>query len=285
MKGAYDSRLADVRGMVLEPITPSIFMITRTFLVSVTLAILAVQPRPGIAGEPVVVELHQSMPLAKDGAVSVQNVNGFIRLTGWDKDEVRLDAVKRGRTQAEVDEVKVEISAETGRVKIVTQYPDRTLFGFRKNNRATVDYTLKVPRTARLQEVSNVNGSTEISGVRGPVKASNVNGPLFATQLANNAHLSNVNGKLQAQFEILEGSQVVALSTVNGAIELTMPAESSCKLSVHTLNGSIKGDRNPKRNFPIGSEFKETLGGGSASIEASSVNGGIRLVLGKAPVL
>ena len=39
-------------------------------------------------------EFHQSYPLADGGRVSLENINGAVHISGWDKNEVKVDAVK-----------------------------------------------------------------------------------------------------------------------------------------------------------------------------------------------
>jgi hypothetical protein len=227
------------------------------------------------------VEVHKTFPFAHTGTLKVQNVNGFIQISTWERNEVQMDAVKRGKTQGELDQIEIEIRAEEDRLEIATKYPERKLFGFRRSSSASVDYTLKIPKGAHLQEIANVNGKIELLGTPGPVVASTVNGGLEATGLASDAKLSSVNGAISASFQTLTGKQSIAVNTVNGALNLVLPSNASAKLNLETVNGSIRGDGNPKKNFPIGSELEEVLGSGEASLKANTVNGSIRLTIAR----
>ncbi len=53
-------------------------------------------------------EFHQSYPLTAGGRVSLSNLNGKVRVTAWDRNEVRVDAVGRGshRHQDRVSEAR-----------------------------------------------------------------------------------------------------------------------------------------------------------------------------------
>src|SRR5918999_1090114 len=70
-------------------------------------------------------EFHQSYPLSAGGRVSLSNINGAVRVTGWDRDEVRVDAVKRAATQELLREAEIKVEAGAGSVRIHTDYPDR----------------------------------------------------------------------------------------------------------------------------------------------------------------
>jgi DUF4097 and DUF4098 domain-containing protein YvlB len=226
-------------------------------------------------------EFHQTYQLASDGKVQVDNVNGKIHITGWDKDEVKVDAVKTAPSKSELEAVKIEVDSKPDSLRIHTKYPNSHWHWklWKKSNNANVDYEIKVPMKARLDEVENVNGSVEIEGVRGNVHASTVNGHLEAKGLASEAKLATVNGGVEAVFDKLDGS--VSLKTVNGHVELTLPSNVNADVSGSTVNGGIHSDPGltVKKNWPVGSELHGTLGKGGATVKTETVNGGIRVKL------
>src|SRR5450631_2894635 len=108
-------------------------------------------------------ELHKVYPLSAQGRIQIDNFNGPVHITGWDRDEVKVDAVKSAWTKERLDEARIEIRAEQNDLSIRTEYPshDHTFnFGSddEHNNPARVEYTITVPRQARLDEVKLVNG-------------------------------------------------------------------------------------------------------------------------------
>jgi DUF4097 and DUF4098 domain-containing protein YvlB len=223
-------------------------------------------------------ELHQTYPFSADGRISLDNVNGSVRITTWDRAEVKLDAVKRAKRKEDLETVKIEIEAKSDRLRVHTKLPEsKDRIGRRRDNSTSVDYTLKVPASARLDTVSSVNGAVDIEGVRGEVEASTVNGSLHARGLAARTELSSVNGGVKAAFGSLDGVPSVSLKTVNGGVELELPPGANADLSASTVNGGISGDVPVKKNWPIGREVKARLGGGGTKIQVSSVNGGVRV--------
>ena len=40
-------------------------------------------------------EFHRTVPLSANGRVSLDNVNGNVTITGWDRNDVQIDAVKK----------------------------------------------------------------------------------------------------------------------------------------------------------------------------------------------
>jgi hypothetical protein len=92
-------------------------------------------------------EFHQNYPLEKQGTVSLENVNGNVQIMTWDREEVKVDAVRSAKKQEQLDEVKIEVDSKPDRIGIKTKYPDSRKH---KNNYAGVAYTLTVPRQSNL---------------------------------------------------------------------------------------------------------------------------------------
>ena len=100
-----------------------------------------------------------------------------------------------------------------------------------------------------------------------------------ASGLAAETELSSVNGGVKAGFERWDGVKSVSLKTVNGGVDLELPAGADADLSASTLNGNISGDVAVQKNWPVGREVKTRLGKGGPKIEVSSVNGSLRFHL------
>jgi len=225
-------------------------------------------------------EFHHSYPLASGGRVELENINGAVHITGWDQNEVKVDAVKYASSKARLDEAEIEVDATSDTVSIRTKYHshDHTWNRDGWNNPATVEYTLMVPRSARLDEVELVNGSLDIHQVAGEVRASCVNGKLIAQDLQGRVRLETVNGRLEPQFDHL-GSSPIELSSVNGSVELTLPSDAKAELEASTVSGGIDNDFGLHiiNHHWVGHELKAELGGGGTRIKLSNVNGRIEI--------
>ena len=145
------------------------------------------------------------------------------------------------------------------------------------NPLANVDYTITVPRNAKLERVNPVNGSVEITGVKGPVHVDAVNGHVTVTGLAADADVSSVNGTVEARFDRIAGMSRV--HAVNGRIEITLPSDSSVRVRAHSLNGSIDNDFGlpESRGRFIGHDLDGKLGNGDASLDVNTVNGRVEI--------
>ena len=110
--------------------------------------------------------IHQTYSLTPDGRVELDNINGPVHISTWDRSEVKIDAVKYAGTKERLDEASIEIDSGKDYLSIRTKYPDhdQTFNWGSRNNPAGVEYTLTVPRSARLDEIKLINGSLDITG-------------------------------------------------------------------------------------------------------------------------
>jgi DUF4097 and DUF4098 domain-containing protein YvlB len=224
-------------------------------------------------------EFHQTYALTADGRVELDNINGAVHISSWDRNEVKVDAVKYADTKERLDEAKIEVDAGKESISIRTKYPnhDNTWNWGSHNNPAGVEYTLTVPRNARLDEIKLINGSLDIAGVGGEVRASCINGGLDAQDLVGRAELSTVNGRLVAKFGHVE-RQSIELNSVNGSVDLTIPSDSNAEVEASTVSGGLDNDFGLHVNHHfVGHDLRGELGSGGAHIKLSNVNGRVEI--------
>jgi len=225
-------------------------------------------------------EFHQTYAITSDGRIELDNINGSVHISSWDRNEVKVDAVKYADTKERLDEAKIEIDSGKDYLSIRTKYPDHNNnwnWGSH-NNPASVEYTLTVPRTASLDEIKLINGALDLTGITGEVRASCINGRLEAHDLSGRAKLSTINGRLDARFAQISG-QDVDLNSVNGSLELTIPSDSNAEVDASTVSGGISNDFGLRVNDHrfVGHDLRGELGKGGSHIHLSDVNGRIEI--------
>lgn len=229
-------------------------------------------------------DFQQTYPLSPNGRLSLENLNGGVHITAWDRDEVQVNAVKRAYRRERLDEAKIEVNATADTLRIKTTYPDwnQTYTDEQKgrnNNPAVVDYTISVPRTARLESIDLVNGSLELDGVAGNVKASSVNGRVTARGLAGEAKLSTVNGNVEATFSRLDEAKPISLGSVNGNVTVVIPSDANAVVRAGTVHGDISNEfgLEVQHGDYVGHELHGQLGTGGPRIRLGNVNGRISI--------
>ena len=222
-------------------------------------------------------EFHHTYSLNAQGRVSLDNINGPVHISSWDRNEVKVDAVKHADSQERLDEAHIQIDADSNSISIQTKYPNHSDYGH-GSNPAWVEYNLTVPRNVRLDEIKLINGSLDISGISGEVHASCINGTLSAKELTGPMELSTINGL--AELEIgHSGSQRVELSSVNGPVKVMLPSDAKAEIKATTVTGKISNEFGlhvDDHQF-VGHDLDGELGGGGMRIQLRNVNGPIQI--------
>jgi DUF4097 and DUF4098 domain-containing protein YvlB len=229
-------------------------------------------------GDFVTEEFHQTYPLAANGRVDLSNINGAVHITAWDQNQVKVDAVKRAGDADGLKRMEIRVDAHSDALVIETKYHQDDDNWGRGNHMSEVEYTLTVPRTARLDEIKLINGGLDVTGVNGEVRASCINGKLVAKGLAGDSKLSTINGPLEANFESLRATRI-ELSSVNGPVRLLLPSDAKARIEATTVHGGIDNDFGLHTNNHrfVGHDLKGELGGGGVAIRLSNVNGPINV--------
>lgn len=104
------------------------------------------------------------------------------------------------------------------------------------------DLEIQVPRRTSL-ELSTVNGGDiHVEGVDGELEVSNVNGAITLAAIGGSVVAHTVNGKVTATLARVSPQKPMAFSSLNGAIDITLPAATKANLKLQTDNGSAFTD-------------------------------------------
>ena len=224
-------------------------------------------------------EFHQTYPLAANGRIELTNINGAVHITAWDQNQVKVDAVKRAEDQDELKSMEIRVASHPDSLLIETKYHHNDENWYQgRHHGGEVEYTLTVPRNARLDEIKLINGALDIAGVKGDVRASCINGTLTAGGLASRVQLQTINGPLEARFDRLETSSI-ELSSVNGLVRLTLPSDAKARIEATTVHGGIDNNFGLHVNNHrwVGHDLAGELGGGGANIRLRNVNGPVEI--------
>src|SRR5574341_416011 len=126
---------------------------SQTLRVAAILAAAAVLAAPTWGFDEV---FQQTYPLPSGGTFLLTNVNGAVQISGWDRNEVEVRAVKTALgAQSDLKRVRIEVAAAPNRVAVETRYPQDD------GVEVYVEYRIRVPRRVHLERVATVNRSEE----------------------------------------------------------------------------------------------------------------------------
>ncbi len=172
-------------------------------------------------------DFHFSYPLQAGGKLTLENFNGGVEITGWDRNIVDISGVKYASTEQMRDAIKIAISHSGDVISIRTARP------FERHGNMGARYVLKVPRKVELDRITDSNGGVRVTDVEGPARLQTSNGGIHVMNLRGNLDARTSNGTIEA--ENVSGG--ASLNTANGRVRADSvqgPFEAS------TSNGGIR---------------------------------------------
>jgi DUF4097 and DUF4098 domain-containing protein YvlB len=215
-------------------------------------------------------EFRHLYALAHNGRVTIQNLYGNVSITAWDRDAVLVEAIRHGNDPKRREDAHIIVEPTRDSLRIRTQYT-----GSDAEHPTSVEYRITVPRGVNLESVTLTNGQLSLDGLSGPVKASAVNGDIRAFKLGGQVELSTINGRVEADFERTSQAHAISLSSVNGPIQLTIPADSGANVEAENRSGGIATDLGRVARTSAGDRL--VVKGSGPQIHVHNVNGGISI--------
>lgn len=231
-------------------------------------------------------EFRLREPLAAGRTLEVRGINGAVSAEPASGGEFEVVAVKSAR-RSDPDEVRVEVVRHGDGVLICAVYPNTggepntcELNNSRshvRDNDTTVNFTVRVPAGVNFRG-STVNGKVEAERLGADVDVKTVNGSINVSTTGL-ARAATVNGSITAVLGRADWPRGLEFKTVNGGIDLTLPASLSAQVEAKTLNGEITSD------FPMtvtGAFSRRRLsgtigGGGDRQLILETVNGSVQI--------
>jgi DUF4097 and DUF4098 domain-containing protein YvlB len=219
-------------------------------------------------------QITKSFPMSPAGTFELNNVNGAVRIEGWDKNEIEVQALKSTPEEASLlDLVAIEIDMTASGVSVSTRYPQE------EGAEVAVDYVIHVPRHARLLHVNTINGTLRVFSLDSLGELHTVNGNIEVYESSGNLHAHTTNGNIYAEWKGTGDERGAFAETTNGSVVLAVPVDLPANLEARCMNGSFSSE------LPMvmtGSAQPRTvhgvLGHGGAPIHLGTVNGTIRVV-------
>lgn len=213
-------------------------------------------------------------PLPPESRVTVENVQGDIRVEGWGRPEVEVTVTKTALGSASrLDDVRIAFELGDRALGIHTVYRGES------GDPVKVDYHLRVPRRVRLDRLRTVQGDVTVQDVEGSVDARTLYGNIAQMNVAGRVLARAVTGSLAVSLSALpEAGASLSLDTVNGNLDLALPTEANADLELSTVAGRIEGRYIfAVSGAPGDSTRRARLGRGGVLVRLRTVRGNIRV--------
>lgn len=192
-----------------------------------------------------------SVPLSKPGqpvVLKVSLLHSAVTVVGGNVSEVTVESSeaspdsRSGRRQRDSRD---DIPAGMKRIDIGH-------FGLNieeKGNEVTVNnsgpqsgqVTIRVPAKTSVIAKST-NGGVTVSGVEGSLEVEATNGPVTLTNISGAVVAHSLNGGIKAEIDRVAADQPMSFTSLNGKVDVTLPAGTKAKLRLKTEWGSVYSD-------------------------------------------
>lgn len=222
--------------------------------------------------------ISKQFNMPADGIISLSNINGNVSVSNCNCSSVSVNATIIASSEELREQIDVSMEQSGDKLTIKTNYQKkRTSWG--NGDYSKVHYELLVPSSMNLNNFNLVNGNLSVSGISGELDADLVNGTVTSDGAQSNIDISMVNGDIKLNIVDSSNIQEIELESVNGAIELALPANSDMMVDAETVNGSIDNEFGlyVKKHKYVGSSMVGEVGNGRIKVELENVNGSISL--------
>ena len=214
----------------------------------------------------------RTFALQSGGKLNVSTLNGAVKVTAWDRNEVSLTA--EFKASSDGDHTRLEIVSKTNSLELTvtrTQNRDRST-GPRRG--AVCNLELMVPRNI-VSNLNTVNGSIAFASITGDNTIKAVNGSITLEDVSGNLKVKTVNGSIKGSIKDVDKN--LDISTTNGSIKVKLLNPNGAVQASRT-NGSIK------LSIPGAYDFESSkrnvsakFGNGKANLTFRTVNGSITI--------
>jgi hypothetical protein len=225
--------------------------------------------------------LEESHHLAPSGTLHIKNVDGSIRLYGWDHPEVQIKATKKAYSTARLRTITLQVSSRPESLSIETIFPPDKKWSLRDRS-GLVDYVIVMPEQLKKIELELINGEISIDGLRGGnAHARVLNGRLNAMNCFASLDYEVKNGAIDFYYNWSEAGAYLAKAAIpNGAIGVFLPHEASFHVEAETQGGSIISNLidADEHSHDHRKKLTRTFGAsGGPTFQFQAVNGNIRI--------
>jgi hypothetical protein len=245
----------------------------------------------------------------KPGLVKARLINGGIIVKGYEGKEVIVETIPRGHVVGE-DKEEMEDDGEddkpnkhagmkllkSGGGGLDIEESHNVMLISIQSWKADIDLTIHVPLSTSLELHTINNGAIKVENVNGDIEVANVNGDIILSRISGTAVAQTVNGDVTATFSRLDGKNPLSLITLNGDVDITLPATAKVDFKLKIDNqGEIysdfelalqnqsektvedKRDRGGRYKVKIDKTVAGSINGGGQEITLKTFNGDILL--------
>ena len=214
---------------------------------------------------------------SKPGKLDVSVQNGGITIKGYNGKEVIIEArvrerkvgekviddidtavrtaVRLGdRTRRELERLREEGKEKKAQLEGLRRIPvpggtgleveeeDNVMEVHTRAFRQAVDVVIQAPFNTTLELGSMNNGIITVENITGEIEVSNMNGPIKLSGISGTVVAHSMNGSVTVALKSVTPNKPMSFSTMNGDIDVTLPANVKAKVKMKSDWGEVYSD-------------------------------------------
>ena len=238
--------------------------------------------------------------------IELNLVNGGAAIKGVNRKDVLISALPReaGANRGRGRGGRSDNSASTTGLRRLTQTPGFDVEEARNEVKIDagapgnpIDFEIEVPLKSNLHLSLVNNANLTVSDIEGELELENVNGPITLTNIAGSVVAHTVNGKVTATMTRLAPDKPMAFTSLNGNIDVTLPASIKATFKLRSDQGDVFTDfdmqtrpnsaapetrrEGGKLRIEVNNAIVGTVNGGGPEFEMRTFNGNIYVRKGR----
>jgi DUF4097 and DUF4098 domain-containing protein YvlB len=218
-------------------------------------------------------DFHKTYAIASGGHISIKNISGDIKVTGYSTGSIEVIATKVGRDR---DLIQVEDLSSGDKIEIGVKYPEHC------NCDASVNFDVRVPAGVEYSydHLASVSGDVDATSVRGRLSAKSVSGNVTVSDVTGIVSASSVSGDVNAQITRLEGEGEMKFSSVSGNVQVKAPGNPNADIEMSSVSGTLDTDfpiEVQKASYGPGRSARGRIGTAANTLKLSTVSGKVSL--------
>jgi hypothetical protein len=177
--------------------------------------------------------------LAPGGTLKLKNFSGRVIITGTDRQDASIDAVRRADRER-LDRIKLDVHMEGTTLVVNANQRESSRFR-RKNNVVETDLTIEVPRRTSLDAdvfsspitVTGLEGAHRVHGFSSRVRLENLTGPI---------RVNTFSGPVDIRTATWGADQSLDIDTFSGSVDLRVPDTAAASISFNSFSGHLNSD-------------------------------------------
>jgi hypothetical protein len=241
-------------------------MKTTFALAGLALALCSLVPAQETTGQRIVVPARNS---SRPRKVTARVMHGSITVKAYAGKEVIVESSDEDR-ESRSRSSRERVPEGMHRIDI----PLRSFTVEEEDNQITVHapagghggLVISVPTDTSL-DLNCMNCPIQVEGVNGEIAVESMNGKVSLTNVSGNVLAHSMNGTLLVTMNRVDPVKPLSFTTMNGTIDVTLPADFKANVKLSTGHGEIYSD------------FDFKLGGGTITQQNNSTEGRFRVTL------